>query len=278
MPELPEVETIRRSLLPLLKGKKIKSAKLTHAKLLKNAEAHLFSELLQDRIFESINRRGKYLMFHLDKDLRLLVHLRMTGQLRFEDPETELKKHNHFIIDLDNGKQLRFVDVRKFGMLYIGDEDEVSKSSGWHRLGPEPLAEQFTFECFNEILNKQRKRNIKALLLDQHMIAGLGNIYTDEALFRASIHPLSTAGKIPEQKRRALHQSIKDVLNDGIEHRGTTLNDYVDGFGKTGSFQFLLQVYGRKNELCLTCGHPIDRIKVAGRSTHFCEICQERYN
>ncbi len=274
MPELPEVETIRRSLLPLLKGKKIKSAVLTHSKLLKNAEPGEFSSQLYGKTFQDIIRRGKYLMFYFEDQLRLLVHLRMTGQLRLEGSEIELKKHNHFVIDLDDGQQLRFVDTRKFGMLYIGSEESVSTQSGWHKLGPEPLSDKFSLEDFAAILQKRPKRRIKALLLDQHLIAGLGNIYVDEGLFRAGIHPQSLAGNIPPPKQHDLYQAIRAVLADGIEHRGTTLNDYVDGFGQTGSFQFQLQVYGRAGQPCRECESTVQRIKVAGRSTHVCEACQ----
>ena len=277
MPELPEVETIRRSLFPLVIGHKVVRASLTYAKLLKNAEPEEFSLMLEDQTFTDIKRRGKYMMFCFDSDLRLIVHLRMTGQLRYEDPAVELRKHNHFILDLDNGMQLRYVDTRKFGMLYLGSEDQVINDSGWHRLGPEPLDDAFTLDAFRTIVQRYPHRKIKGLLLDQHMLAGLGNIYTDEALFKAKIHPRSLAGCIAEEAVEALYHAIRTVLAAGIEHRGTSMNDYVDGFGKMGSFQEQLHVYRQTGAPCTLCGNPITRLKVAGRSSHVCVKCQQEY-
>lgn len=277
MPELPEVETVRRSLLSLLKGQKIVKASINYPNLLKNTLPEIFENELVNQVFLDIIRRGKYLMFIFDSDLRMIVHLRMTGQLRYERRSANLHKHNHFILDLDSGDQLRYVDVRKFGMIYLGTFDEVVNDSGWHRLGPEPLENNFTVEDFTKILNRYPKRKIKALLLDQQVIAGIGNIYADEALFRSRIHPLSLSGCIPLDKAHDLYAKLQEVLKLGIENRGTTLNDYVDGFGETGSFQFSLMVYGQESKPCFYCGREISKIKAAGRSSHICSTCQVKY-
>jgi len=277
MPELPEVETIRRSLEPLIKGKKILKAKLNYPNLLKNALVEEFENELMGQIFSSINRRGKYLMFNFESDLKMIIHLRMTGQLRYEEKDKELIKHTHIIFDLDDNHQLRYVDVRKFGMINIGSFNEVVNQSGWHKLGPEPLSKDLTFDDFFAILQESPTKRIKALLLDQHKIAGIGNIYADEMLFRSKIHPLSLSGSIPKDIARLLYEQMRKVLKLGIENRGTTLNDYVDGFGNTGSFQFSLKAYGRENELCEYCLREISKIKVAGRSSHICNNCQIKY-
>ncbi len=277
MPELPEVETIRRSLEPLIIGKRILKAKLNYPNLLKNALVEEFENELKDQIFTSISRRGKYLMFNFESDLKMIIHLRMTGQLRYEKENDKIIKHTHIIFDLDDNHQLRYNDVRKFGMVYIGTFEEVINQSGWHKLGPEPLSKEFGFKCFYEILSSSPKRRIKALLLDQKKIAGIGNIYADEMLFRSKVHPLSLSGAIPKDVARFLYKQMREVLKLGIENRGTTLNDYVDGFGNTGSFQFSLKAYGRENELCESCLKEITKIKVAGRSSHICNNCQIKY-
>ncbi len=277
MPELPEVETIKRSLSQLIIGQKITKASINYPNLLKNCLPEEFEKELVGQVFKDITRRGKYLMFEFESDLRLIVHLRMTGQLRYEKNSNLIHKHNHFILDLEKSNQLRYVDVRKFGMIYLGTYDEVINDSGWHRLGPEPLSEEFLPSTLLGILKKYSGRKIKALLLDQNIIAGIGNIYADEALYKSKIHPESLAGCIPEDKVSILYQNLREVLRLGIENRGTTLNDYVDGFGNTGSFQFSLLAYGQENKPCSYCGREISKIKVAGRSSHICNTCQNKY-
>lgn len=276
MPELPEVETIRRSLNPLIKGGEILNAKINYPNLLKNCSKKEFENKLAGQIFESIDRRGKYLMFNFESNLKMIVHLRMTGQLRYEKKSTDPIKHTHIFFELDSDHELRYVDVRKFGMIYIGSYDEVVTQSSWHKLGPEPLLEKFSFEEFFEILNEYPKKQIKALLLDQHVIAGIGNIYADEMLFRSRIHPLSLSGSIPKEASKKLYRQMREVLKLGIENHGTTLNDYVDGLGDKGSFQFSLQAYGREGQQC-ECSKEISKIKVAGRSSHICNNCQVKY-
>ncbi|MFP4457362.1 MAG: bifunctional DNA-formamidopyrimidine glycosylase/DNA-(apurinic or apyrimidinic site) lyase [Clostridia bacterium] len=277
MPELPEVETIRRSLEPLIEGQKIISASINYPNLLKNALVEEFKNELKNQVLQSIGRRGKYLIFNFESKLKMIVHLRMTGQLRYEKKGSKILKHTHIIIKLNSDYELRYVDVRKFGMIYIGTYDEVVNQSGWHKLGPEPLSNEFSFNYFDKILKKYSNKRIKALLLDQHAIAGIGNIYADEMLFRSKIHPLSLSGCIPIDVAKKLYEEMKEVLTLGIENHGTTLNDYVDGFGNTGSFQFSLKAYGREDLPCEYCLREISKIKVAGRSSHICNNCQIRY-
>lgn len=276
MPELPEVETIRRSLTDLIVGKTIESAQITYPKLLKNASPEKFERDLPGRTIAAVKRRGKYLLIEFQDDYVMIIHLRMTGQLRYEKPETPLRKHTHFVLQLSDGHQLRFVDTRKFGMIFIGSREQAEHDAGLHRLGPEPLSDDFSVEYLTEVL-QGTARKVKSVLLDQQKIAGLGNIYVDESLFRAGIHPESTACCLPPEKVRQLHHSIRQVLRDGIEHRGTTLNDYVDGFGRQGEFQFQLNVYGRKEKPCPVCGAAILKCRVMQRGTHLCPVCQVKY-
>lgn len=276
MPELPEVETVRRTLQPLLIKQRITSAHISYAGILKNASPEDFKQKLTGKTFHHIERRGKYLIFGFEEDYGLVVHLRMTGQLRDHHPDDPYHKHNHFTIDLSNGRQLRFVDVRKFGMLFLGEGERLIQESRINLLGPEPLSSDFSEAYLRQILHSS-KGNIKALLLNQHKIAGLGNIYADESLFSAGIHPASIANALPCEKISELYTSIRHTLQAGIDNRGTSINDYVDGFGQKGSFQFQLQVYRRTGEPCYQCGRLITRYKIAGRGTHVCTACQEKY-
>jgi len=277
MPELPEVETVKRSLEPLIKGEQVINAKINYPNLLKNSSSEKFEEKLEGQIFSSICRRGKYLMFNFDSSLKMIVHLGMSGQLRYEKKNTDPKKHTHVFLELDSEYELRYVDVRKFGRIYIGTYDEVINESSWHKLGPEPLSKEFSFEEFFQVLNDYPKKKIKAVLLDQHAIAGIGNIYADEMLFRSKIHPRSLSGSIPKEIAKKLYKQMREVLKLGIENHGTTLNDYVDGLGDEGSFQFSLKAYGREGQECEYCSQEISKIKVAGRSTHICTNCQVKY-
>ncbi len=276
MPELPEVETVRRSLLTLLIGKEIVGADLGYPPLLKNATSADFAALTGQRILNII-RRGKYLMFLFSGDKALIVHLRMTGQLRYEAANEPMMKHTHFVMELNDGHELRFVDPRKFGMLYLGSSGQVMADSAWSKLGPEPLAQDFTAADFTALLAQGKARAIKGWLLDQHKIAGVGNIYADEALFCAGVNPLSHCSAIPEAVGEKLFYCLREVLEKGIENRGTSLNDYVDGLGQQGSFQFQLKAYGREGEACYNCGEKIIREKVGGRSSSHCPSCQVFY-
>lgn len=276
MPELPEVETVRQTLLEFLPGRVVTAVAVNLARIIKYPAADRFVAELVGRRFLTIDRRGKYLQFRLEGGYTLVIHLRMTGQLRYAAAADPLPKHTHVIFHLDNGQQLRFTDLRQFGAMYLAPDDQILQVANMQRLGWEPLAD-FPLEQFQALLAR-RSTKIKNLLLDQSAIAGIGNIYADEGLFAASIHPETPANRLSATQAAALHAALIQVLAAGVAMRGTSFSDYVDGLGRSGSFQHQLTVYGREGEPCPRCGQPILRIKIAGRSAHFCPDCQPRLN
>jgi formamidopyrimidine-DNA glycosylase len=273
MPELPEVETVRRSLLPLC-GLAITGVSVTLPKLLQNISVEDFAESVKNKTIEDIGRRGKYLLFHLSGGYTMVVHLRMTGQLRYSDKEELLPAHTHIVLSLSDSKELRYTDIRQFGFWFFGPHAEAMAASRLNNLGPEPLEDDFSLALLQDML-KGRKGNVKAFLLNQQQIAGVGNIYADEALFGAAIHPSRTVDTLTEAEIASLWRSLRDVLAKGVSMRGTTFSDYVDGLGLSGSFQHELKVYARKGKPCSVCSAPIERTIVAGRGTHSCSICQK---
>jgi formamidopyrimidine-DNA glycosylase len=278
MPELPEVETIKRSLEPNLVNKKIMKVQVKMAKLIKKPQdPEIFKDILEGSRFKKVKRRGKYLLFYLDRPWVLVIHLRMTGRLLLLNTSEPIEKHTHLIFNLDDGLDLRFHDVRQFGLIYLVPENKLDLISGIRTMGPEPLSEEYTFNCFRDSI-KGKKQRAKAFLLDQSCVAGIGNIYADEILFQAGIHPEETVNNLPSEKLQDLWQAIKDRLKAGVESRGTSIKDYVDGFGTKGSFQEQLKVYGRAGETCIQCENKLMKAKVVGRSTVFCPHCQPKKN
>lgn len=274
MPELPEVETIKETLLPYLPGQKITKVQVHFAGIIKQPEVALFQQRIKGRTFQEIKRRGKYLLFLLDQDLTLVIHLRMTGQLTVCRAIRPLDRHTHLIFSLASQRELRFSDVRKFGFVYLVPTGDWTLIQGLQNLGPEPLSSEFTLEVLVELL-KGRRGKIKPFLLDQRKIAGIGNIYADEILFRAAIHPERTINTLQREEIKGLYQSIKVILQRAVSLQGTSLQDYVDGLGQKGNYQECLQVYGRKGQPCPQCQKPLTRIVVAGRGTVFCAACQK---
>ncbi len=264
MPELPEVETVARSLAPLV-GRRILSAEFRCLRVLRGGNPDEMARRLRGRKIGRIQRYGKFLVLSLEGGGYLLVHLGMTGRLLLGgDPG----KHTHAIVTLDRGVLL-YDDSRQFGCLQYSREfpERVTK------LGPEPL--EVSVEDFAAGL-RRRKTRIKSLLLNQAFLRGIGNIYADEALFRAGIHPLAMAARIRGERARHLHEAIGAVLTEAIAAGGSSISDYVDAEGRKGFFQFNHRVYQRTGEPCLTCSAPIRRIVVAQRSSHFCPKCQKR--
>ncbi len=276
MPELPEVETIVRGLRDVLCGKTIAGVDIREEMIIGYPEKPVkFREGLLGRKITAMGRRGKYIILDLNSNLQLIIHLRMTGKLLLKMREEEIESHTHLILRFKEGGDLRFNNVRKFGRMYLIDRDNPEKAGGFARLGPEPLSPEFSPEVFQEIL-KGSSRAVKALLLDQKKIAGLGNIYADEALFRAGIHPSQPADELTRDDVERLYQSIDQVLKAGIKYSGTSFSDYVNALGETGSFQERLMVYGRDGEKCPRCSCQISKDRIASRSTHFCPDCQEK--
>lgn len=277
MPELPEVEAVRSSLAPLLWGQRIVGVTLYHSAVIAPLSADAFCGALKNKVICGVDRRGKYLLVALqgkETTDTLMVHLRMTGQLICEDGDAPLKKHTHVVISLENGSELRFTDVRRFGKMAIFPKGDISACRGLAALGPEPLSEEFSPQYFYDKLNP-KKMKIKAALLDQEIVAGLGNIYGDEALFAAGILPERCSCDLSFREVTVLCEKIKEIIAEAILHKGTSFRDYVDGEGKKGGHQEFLKVYQRENQPCFVCGEPICRVKIAGRSSHFCSRCQK---
>lgn len=278
MPELPEVETIRRTLAERLPGRRVTGVEVRGAHVLEGVPAGDFVQGLIDRRFERVGRRGKYLLLDLEGGRRLMLHLRMTGRLLHGSDLGTPGPHTHLRLFLDDGSELRFDDVRKFGRVYLGSTRANGRApwpAGYRSLGPEPLAGDFGPDELAAAF-EGREARVKSLLLDQRIVAGLGNIYADEALFRAGIHPARPAGELDRQEIRRLWQAIRDVLTEAVQARGTTFSDYRDALGRTGEFARLLATYGRKGEPCPRCGTAIETVKVAGRTSHYCPRCQGR--
>jgi formamidopyrimidine-DNA glycosylase len=269
MPELPEVETIKRDLRPLLVGRTITGVTVGWEGCVDRPSVRGFCDQVTGRRIEDVGRRGKFLVLSLSGERTLLVHLRMTGSLLIENPDDPWETHARLAFRLDDGKELRFVNVRKFGRIYlVRDPAEVLGD-----LGPEPLEDEFTTDVFRTLLENRRGR-IKPLLLNQRFIAGLGNIYVDEALFRARIHPHRVAGGLTSEEVGALYDAIREVLREAIADDGTSRSDYVRPNGTEGTHQHRLLVSGKAGEPCPCCGTEIQRLVVGGRGTHVCPHCQ----
>lgn len=274
MPELPEVETVKRSLEKNIIGKTITSVDIYMPKIIRPDQPEQFKETVCGRQVVQLERRGKYLMLHLSNSLTMLLHLRMTGRLVYLAPGQVQPKHTHVLFYLNNGSQLAFADMRQFGRINLIPTAELENLPALKKLGPEPLGKHFNQHYLQKKLPKRRAK-IKALLLDQTFVVGLGNIYADEALHLARIHPERIAASLNANEISTLYQTIVAVLEQGIKNRGTSFSDYVDGEGKKGSNQYLLRAYQREGQPCFFCGSIIRRKKVAGRSSYYCPCCQQ---
>lgn len=268
MPELPEVETVRRTLLPQILGKTIKKVDALYDKIIVG-DVSAFKKALKGETFEAIDRIGKYLLFRLSDNKTIVSHLRMEGKYRVLPKSEPIAKHEHIIFELTDGETLRFADVRKFGRMQLVETGTERVVTGISKLGPEPNSAEFTLAYLTEGLHK-RKKNIKNVLLDQNLVAGLGNIYVDEVLWESKIHPLTPANEIPTKKIKPLFESINHEIAIAIENHGTTVRSYQDASGHAGNFQQFLHAYGRAGESCDRCGTILEKIKVSGRGTVFC--------
>ncbi|MCD7032806.1 DNA-formamidopyrimidine glycosylase [Metabacillus sp. GX 13764] len=274
MPEMPEVETVRRTLLDLVKGKTVKQVTVLWPKMIKKPDdAKEFQELLRGQTIRDVGRRGKFLLLILD-DYVLVSHLRMEGRYALHQHGDEQDKHHHVMFQFTDGTELRYKDVRKFGTMHLFKKGMEQTELPLSQLGPEPFQEEFTPGYLAEKL-KKTKRFIKTVLLDQRVVVGLGNIYVDEALFRAGILPEREASSLNEIEIQKLHNEIAATLLEAINSGGSTIRSYVNSQGQIGSFQQKLYVYGRKGEPCKRCGSEIFKKTVSGRGTHYCKNCQK---
>ncbi len=271
MPELPEVETTRRGISPHIVGKKVKAINIRNGRLRWPVEPSL-PQLLTNAKLKNITRRGKYLILEFPQG-HLLWHLGMSGSLRICKKSEPPKLHDHIDVSFSNGNILRFHDPRRFGAV-IWTEDIVSEHKLISHLGPEPLSSEFTGEyCFRK--SRKIKQAIKTWIMDSKVVVGVGNIYANESLFNAGIHPLKPASKVSRAKYVLLCDEIKDVLSKAIEQGGTTLRDFVGGDGKPGYFAQQLNVYGRAGEPCNNCGKALLEKRLGQRSTVYCTNCQK---
>jgi len=270
MPELPEVETFRRYLLqgndgsPSILGKKIRDADLLWSGSIASPTPDEFLERIMGQYITGIGRRGKNLLIRLSPDT-LIIHFRMSGELIVEKQSEPLGKHYRVIINFDDKYRMAFNNIRKFGRIWLTDNPQEQLGN----LGPEPLSDDFTAEDLHLIL-KSHNRQLKYFLLDQEMIAGIGNIYTDEALHRAKLHPTLKSDSLDFHQAQTLWQSIREVLEEGINNQGAS----IDWMYRGGDYQNYLSVYNLEGEPCKTCKTPVARIKIAQRSTYFCPTCQ----
>ena len=272
MPELPEAQTIAAQLDRCLRGVRLGRVVLRLRKIAR-CNGTTLSATLPGRSVRRVTRRGKRVVVTLDPEATLVFRLGMTGQIMVTDADARRDRHVHLRVSLDDGRrELRYRDVRRFGSVWLTEGAGREGPDGIDDLGPEPL--EITPAQFDRLLS--RRRQIKALLLDQRAIAGLGNIYCDEALFAARIHPLTPAAEIDRPRRRALLRAIRRILRQAIRHGGSTLRDYRTATGREGNFQTRHRVYGRQGQPCPRCHAPIQRITAAGRSTHICPTCQTR--
>ena len=274
MPELPEVETVKEALNQTVKGQTIKEIELRYEPMVKNMSAAEFKEKLINQTIQAVSRRGKYLVFHFD-DYQLLSHLRMEGKYFYVDSDFELNPHVHVIFTLENGKRLLYQDTRKFGTYHLYDKAiDLETTAPFQVLGLEPFATEFTPSYVKEKI-QNKKKPIKSLLLDQTVVCGLGNIYVDEVLYRARLHPLTSSSELTDKDIENVVKYTLEVLARAIELGGTTIRTFRSSHGVSGTFQNELLVHQRKGENCYECHTPIEKIKVGGRGTYFCPTCQK---
>ncbi|MBE3556577.1 MAG: DNA-formamidopyrimidine glycosylase [Firmicutes bacterium] len=269
MPELPEVEIVRQQLLQVLPGKEIVACHVLTPRIVRQPEVAAFEKRIVGSRFGEIWRRGKYLLFQLGK-WELVTHLRMEGRFGLFDARAPLDGYTHLLFTLNGGSQLRYRDVRKFGTMDLLEAGQAASAPFLAGLGPDAL--DLSYEDF--ATRFQRPRQVKALLLDQHVLAGVGNIYADEALWRARVHPSCPADRLSEPERRSLYEGLQETLHEAIACGGSTVRSFVDMLGHAGQFQLHCHVYGRQGEPCERCKTPIVKAKIAGRGTSFCPQCQ----
>ena len=270
MPELPEVETIARDLAFALEGQKVREMRLLDPVIREKGD-YQSPNILERKRLLGIERRGKNLIFHFSGNIAMVCHLMMTGRMILDSEHGLKKRYLRFFIEFERSR-LDYFDVRKFGRISFLKEENVKNHPRLKKLGREPFS--INSEQFARIV-KKRSKAIKLILLDQEIICGLGNIYADESLFDAGIRPTLRPDRISVSRLKHLHKSIKKILKKAIRKRGSSVDDYIDGFGRAGRFQNMLSVYGRTGKACKKCQTLIKRMVLGGRSTHFCPKCQK---
>ncbi len=273
MPELPEVETVKRSLEPLVKNRTIEDVLIYYPKMVKDVDNEVFKNSVIGKPIKRIERLGKHLMFKVG-DLTMIIHLRMEGKFLIKQKNTPKDTHEHLRFILSDGRALSYYDVRKFGTVHLREEAELFTTKPLMHVAEEPISE--TFDILKLKKKLKSNRPIKAAILDQTVISGIGNIYADEILFCARIHPETTAKTLSPYRIEKLAHCAKDILNRAVESGGTTIRTYKNALGIDGMFQLHLNVHMREGEACKNCGRTIKKEKIAGRGTYFCPTCQKK--
>ena len=274
MPELPEVETIKRIVCPQLAGRTIETTEVRNAQVIAYPESKCFSKALSGQIISNMSRRGKFLTIQLENGDRLSLHLRMTGQLTVVPESEPIEKHTHLIFHLSGGSQLRYIDTRRFGRFWLLRKGEADTVTGQNKLGLEPTDPAITGEYLKTLLGK-RKKTVKEMLLDQAVIAGIGNIYSDEILFAAKIYPGTACRILNEYDWDKLAKKIPEIIIWGIESNNMTPEEYLRGKGKEYRNISQLRIYGRAGKPCVRCGTIIDKVTICGRTSFYCPSCQK---
>ena len=274
MPELPEVETIKRIVCPQLAGRTIETTEVRNAQVIAYPESKCFSKALSGQIISNMSRRGKFLTIQLENGDRLSLHLRMRGQLTVVPESEPIEKHTHLIFNLSGGSQLRYIDTRRFGRFWLLTKGEADTVTGQNKLGLEPTDPAITGEYLKTLLGK-RKKTVKEMLLDQAVIAGIGNIYSDEILFAAKIYPGTACRILNEYDWDKLAKKIPEIIIGGIESNNMTPEEYLRGKGKEYRNISQLRIYGRAGKPCVRCGTIIDKVTICGRTSCYCRSCQK---
>jgi formamidopyrimidine-DNA glycosylase len=274
MPELPEVETIRRHLAPFVEGRVLERMEILDPRWSDPADPNTLQDAVAGRRIASLGRRGKYLIWSLDDEVHVVMHLRMTGNLLLVAGD-DRPRYTRVLFQLDSGERIAFTDPRRFGtgVVLLGDDAVEDYFSA--RLGVEPLSPHFTTDALRA-LARNRKQPVKAFLLNQERLAGVGNIYADEALFKARIHPERPVGTLKRAQLDALREAVIESLEAGIDSRGASIDDYRNPDGAEGLFQTKFQVHLREGQPCIRCGTTIKKMRAAGRGTYVCETCQPK--
>ena len=271
MPELPEVETIRLQLEEKIKNKKIKKVEVLQPRMI-NLSAKEFIKRVEKSKVKNIRRRAKLLIIDLSSNYSLIIHLKLTGLLIYHQ---EPDKHTNVVFEFSDGKKLLYKDLRKFGWMKLIKTTEIPAFLEKEKFGPEPLSKDFTLEKFKEILSEKKRSKIKPLLMDQSFLAGVGNVYSQEACFLAKTDPRRQAGSLTEREIKDLYNHLRKILAASIKYRGSSVDTYLDIFGKKGKFEYHLKVYRKGGEKCPRCGAKLKTIRLGGRGTTFCPKCQK---
>ncbi len=272
MPELPEVETVRQTLRTQILNKKITNVTIAYENMIKNISISDFKKSLIGKTIIEIHRKGKYLFFQLE-DCYLISHLRMEGKYFIKEANSIFSKHEHISFTLDGELELRYHDVRKFGVMEIRSYDDIFTTHPIASLGMEPLTEEFTYDKLKNVIKV--KKQLKAFLLDQQFICGIGNIYADEICFESNLHPESLCLNLSDQDILNIYNATNKVIEKAVLKGGTTIRSYTSSLGVTGLFQLELKCHTRVNEPCYVCNNTIEKIRVAGRGTYICSECQK---